>query len=71
MNTQMSTILRQIEFLFEKYSTERRATTQPYLLKKVEESINGYKYHPGDDLIRETLMEQLRQKLSVGKSYEA
>lgn len=55
----MQEILEKIEFLFEKYSMERRATTQPYLLSVVKEKIKDYKYTPGDDLVRETLMEHI------------
>lgn len=55
----MQEILDQIEFLFEHYSLERRATTQPYLLKVAREQIKDYAYHPGDDLVRETLIEHV------------
>ena len=55
----MQEILEKIEFLFERYSMERRATTQPYLLHVVREKINNYSYAPDDALIRETLMEHV------------
>jgi 5'-deoxynucleotidase YfbR-like HD superfamily hydrolase len=55
----MQEILDQVEFLFERYSLERRATTQPYLLKVAEAQLTGYKYHPDDDLVRETLIEHV------------
>src|SRR6266536_482377 len=52
-------LLKELEFLFEKYSEELRATTQPYYLQKVACRLPGYKYHPEDALIRETLMEHV------------
>ena len=55
----MQEILEKIEFLFEHYSKERRATTQPYLFNVVKEKIKDYSYNPADDLIRETLMEHV------------
>ena len=55
----MQEILDKIEFLFEHYSLERRATTQPYLLKVAQEQLKGYDYHPDDDLVRETLIEHV------------
>ncbi len=55
----MQKILDDIEYLFECYSLERRATTQPYLLKVAKAQIKGYKYHPNDDLVRETLIEHV------------
>lgn len=58
-NSQMQELLERIEFLFEKYSLERRATTQPYLLKIVKDKIMDYSYQPDDELVRETLMEHV------------
>ena len=55
----MEEILKKLEFLFEKYSLERRATTQPYLLSVAQQNVKDYEYHPGDDLIRETLLEHV------------
>lgn len=55
----MQEILEKLEFLFEKYSLERRATTQPYLLKVVQEKVKDYTYAPDDDLVRETLLEHV------------
>lgn len=55
----MQDILDQIEFIFERYSLERRATTQPYLLRVVEGQIKDYTYHPDDELVRETLIEHI------------
>ncbi len=55
----MQEILDKVEFLFENYSLERRATTQPYLLKVAREQLKGYEYHPDDDLVRETLIEHV------------
>lgn len=55
----MQEILDKVEYLFEHYSLERRATTQPYLLKMVKGRLKGYKYHPYDDLVRETLIEHV------------
>lgn len=55
----MQEILDRVEFLFEHYSLERRATTQPYLLQVAEAQLKGYTYHPDDDLVRETLIEHV------------
>src|SRR6185437_5553735 len=55
----MQEILDQIEFLFERYSLERRATTQPYLLKAAKEKFADYHYTPEDSIVRETLMEHV------------
>lgn len=55
----MDQIFKKIEYLFERYSLERRAMTQPYLLDVVEEFVQGYQYNAKDDLIRETLMEHV------------
>lgn len=50
-------LLEQLEFLYEKYSEELRATTQPYHLRKVSQNVPNYQYDPEDVLVRETLME--------------
>lgn len=55
----MADILKKVEFLFERYSLERRATTQPYILRTVKKQIKEYDYHPDDELVRETLMEHV------------
>ena len=55
----MKEILEKIEFLFQRYSMERRANTQPYLLGVVKDKINDYSYAPEDNLIRETLIEHV------------
>jgi hypothetical protein len=52
-------ILDEIEFLFENYSLERRATTQPFLLKIAQARFSDYQYHPKDELIRESLIEHV------------
>lgn len=51
--------LAECEFLFQKYSEELRATTQPYYLSKAIKHIPNYEYRPDDPLIRETLMEHV------------
>ncbi|HEU5187430.1 MAG TPA: HD domain-containing protein [Candidatus Saccharimonadales bacterium] len=56
---QAEELLKQLEFLFEKYSNEPRAMTQPYILQRVMDKVVGYKYHPDDILVRETLMEHV------------
>lgn len=56
---QVITLLDELEFLFEKYSEELRATTQPYYLRKIEKHVTGYEYRPEDALIRESLMEHV------------
>lgn len=55
----MQEILEKIEFLFRRYSMERRATTQPYLLNIVKEKVENYAYNPADILVRESLMEHV------------
>jgi len=52
-------LLEKLEFLFEKYSNEPRAMTQPYLLQRVIDSVPGYEYHPDDVVVRESLMEHV------------
>jgi len=52
-------LLDELEFLYEKYSQELRASTQPYYLAKVKGEIKGYDYHPEDVLVRETLLEHV------------
>jgi hypothetical protein len=55
----MQEILDKVKFLFERYSSERRANTQPYLLDVVRVRVKDYQYNPADDLIRETLFEHV------------
>jgi hypothetical protein len=55
----MQEVLARIEFLFERYSLERRGNTQPYLLRVVSDRLKDYQYNPADDLIRETLFEHV------------
>ena len=52
-------LLEELEFLFEKYSQELRASTQPYYLAKVAGTVKDYAYHPEDILVRESLMEHV------------
>lgn len=52
-------LLKKLEFLFEKYSNEPRAMTQPYLLQRVIDSNPNYEYHPDDVVVREPLMEHV------------
>jgi len=52
-------LLGELEYLFERYSGELRATTQPYALRRVRVALPGYVYHPEDVLVRETLMEHV------------
>jgi len=49
--------LKEIEYLYRKYSLEKRATTQPFILEVVKEQIAGYEYNPSDVLVRESLIE--------------
>jgi len=58
-SAEATTLLDELEFLFEKYSEELRATTQPYYLRKVSKQVPSFKYHPEDSLVRETLMEHV------------
>lgn len=52
-------MLDKLEFLLQKYSLERRATTQPYLLQIARDRVNDYQYNPEDALVRETLLEHV------------
>lgn len=58
-NSQVRDVFEKVSFLFERYSMERHATTQPFLLEVVRENVAGYKYAPDDELVRETLMEHV------------
>jgi HD domain-containing protein len=59
MKPQAKKLLQELEFLFENYSNELRATTQPYHLAKIKNKFTDYEYHPDDEVIRETLMEHV------------
>jgi len=48
-----------VTMLLERYSLERRATTQPFLLQTVQEANPGYTYDPNDLVVRETLLEHV------------
>lgn len=52
-------LIDELEWLYEKYSTEVRAATQPYLLNKVVESQVDFKYDPTAVLVRESLLEHV------------
>jgi hypothetical protein len=57
--TSIKDVFEKVEFLFERYSNERRATTQPFLLNVVRERVPDNKNQPDDELIREVLMEHV------------
>jgi 5'-deoxynucleotidase YfbR-like HD superfamily hydrolase len=61
VNTEKSldNVLKKLEFLFERYSNEMRAMTQPYLLQRVISGVSDYNYHPDDNIVRESLMEHI------------
>ena len=63
---QLVKLLEEIEFLYEKYSDEPRATTQPYYLRKVEHRVERYQYHPDDVLVRESLLEHIEPLVTDG-----
>src|SRR5437868_5946729 len=52
-------LLKQLEFLYEKYSLEPRASTQPYVLATAQREIKSYEYDPDDLLVRERLIEHV------------
>ncbi len=52
-------LLEQLEFLFENYSNELRATTQPYILARQALRSPGFTYTPDNAVVRETLMEHV------------
>ncbi len=55
----MHKFLDELEYLFERYSKTLRATTQPYLWQTAHKHFPNFKYHPDDNLVRETLMEHV------------
>lgn len=59
MSTLYSTALDKIIALYEGYSTEHRATTQPFHLAKVKKLLPHYQYAYDDLLIREPLIEHI------------
>lgn len=56
---QAEQLLEQLEFLLERYSRERRSTTQPYHLAEVRKQFGGYHYNPDDAVVREPLLEHV------------
>jgi len=56
---QAEELLKKLEFLFEKYSNEPRAMTQPHILQRVADKVSDYQYHPEDVLVREMLIEHV------------
>jgi len=59
MKDEAAELLKEIEFLFEKYSDELRSSTQPYRLRRVASQMKNYSYHPDSELVRESLMEHV------------
>ena len=59
VNMSPAELLEELEFLFEKYSQELQATTQPYYLARIRGKVDGFEYDPSDILVRETLMEHV------------
>jgi 5'-deoxynucleotidase YfbR-like HD superfamily hydrolase len=57
MRSEASKVLDKITFLYENYSNEHRASTQPFHLEKVKRLVDKYKYKFDDLLIREPLIE--------------
>ncbi len=52
-------LLEHIVFLYQKYSHEMRATTQPYYLEQLRKHDSNYEYHPEHDVVRESLLEHV------------
>ena len=52
-------VLDQIIYLYEGYSREYRASTQPFRLEMVRKRVKGYKYQHDDKLVREPLIEHV------------
>ncbi len=52
-----SEVLDKILYLYEGYSKEHRASTQPFHLEKVKTAVKDYQYDCNDFLIREPLIE--------------
>jgi hypothetical protein len=57
--TVISELIDEFAWLYGKYSNELRSATQPYLLERVENEVNDYKYRPMNKLVRETLLEHV------------
>src|ERR1035437_4688717 len=57
MNSIYQEVLEQIIFLYQGYSREHRASTQPFHLQKVQQLVKNYHYNCKDLLIREPLIE--------------
>lgn len=54
-----SRVLEEVIDLYQRYSNEHRASTQPFHLEKVRKKIKNYKYRYDDLLIREPLIEHI------------
>jgi len=52
-------LLERLEFLLERYSRERRSTTQPYHLAELQKQFGDYAYNPDDAVVREPLLEHV------------
>lgn len=57
MENQINEVLDKIIYLYQGYSKEHRASTQPFHLEKVKKVIKNYQYDCNDPLIREPLIE--------------
>jgi len=72
MNTPNQTaanLLEELEYLYEHYSNEPRATTQPYYLKMIKEQFPSYQYNPEDPAVRESLLEHVGSLPMVAISF--
>jgi len=52
-----SEVLDKIIFLYEHYSKEHRASTQPFHLQEIQDFVKDYKYNCRDLIVRESLIE--------------
>lgn len=57
MNNIYGEVLDHIIFLYERYSCEHRASTQPFHLQKIQKLVKNYQYECHDLLVREPLIE--------------
>lgn len=59
MKEEAEKLLKEISFLYQKYSDELRAATQPYQLSRIQDHFGSYKYNATDGVVRESLLEHV------------
>lgn len=59
MKEEAEKLLEEVGFLYQKYSDELRATTQPYQLARIRDHIKDYEYDARHAIVRESLIEHI------------